>query len=146
MRLWTSAIKAGLLIAASQAIAVTGCVIPAGLPDGWPVAAPGQNGLDAALLCAIGPRFEEWKAANAHAVVVARHGALIYEHYQWWLGRPLVERREIDWAAGSGWGGQRLYVVPAEGLVVAVYAGAYGRPQIVGPTVPNRYVLPAVAR
>jgi len=365
---------AGLLLAASQAMAETGCVIPAGLSDGWPVATPGQDGLDAALLCAIGPRFEDWKGPNAHAVVVARHGALVYEHYftgedeiwgrpigrvaydaekrhdlrsvtksvtslvvgialdrgwlkdidapvfsffpeyadlrtpekdritvrhlltmsagfawdeslpysnpanserpmddaadpyryildqplaatpgtvynycgcsavlleailkktagkpldalaketlfdplgiadvewvrfpngdvlghgglrlrardfakigqlvldhgawlgrqivpaswieqstapqingegiffygyQWWLGRSLVERREIDWAAGFGWGGQRLYVVPADGLVVAVYAGAYGRPQVVGTAVLNRYVLPAVAR
>jgi CubicO group peptidase (beta-lactamase class C family) len=49
--------------------------------DGWPVAAPEHEGLDAALLCAIGSRFEGWKEANAHAVVVARRGVLVHERY-----------------------------------------------------------------
>src|SRR5262249_42559927 len=40
-----------------------------------------EKGLDAALLCGIGPRFQGWKEMNAHAVVVARYGALVYEHY-----------------------------------------------------------------
>jgi len=52
-----------------------------------------QQGLDPDLICAIGPRFEAWHEANAHAVLVARHGALVYEHYftgeDEGLGRPL---------------------------------------------------------
>ena len=35
----------------------------------------------AALICGIGPRLEGWTEANPHAVVVARHGVLVYEHY-----------------------------------------------------------------
>jgi CubicO group peptidase (beta-lactamase class C family) len=68
--------------------------------------------------------------------------------FQWWLSRSLVQRREIDWAAGVGWGGQRLYVVPTEDVTVVVTAGLYnsGRQELPGLTVLNRYVLPSLAR
>ena len=62
----------------------------------------------------------------------------------WWLGRFLVEHREIGWIAGFGNGGQRVYVLPNLDLVVAVFAGAYGAPQIVGEIVMKRYVHPAI--
>ena len=69
--------------------------------------------------------------------------------FQWWLGRSLIQRREIDWAAAVGWGGQRLYVVPSMDLAVVVTAGLY-KPvmlqDLIGFTVLNRYVLPALAR
>jgi CubicO group peptidase (beta-lactamase class C family) len=45
--------------------------------------------------------------------------------YLWWLGRSTVGGRDINWVAGVGFGGQRLYVVPSEDLVVVVTAGAY---------------------
>jgi CubicO group peptidase (beta-lactamase class C family) len=45
--------------------------------------------------------------------------------YLWWLGRSRVGGREIDWVAGVGLGGQRLYVVPSEDLVAVVTAGVY---------------------
>ena len=47
--------------------------------------------------------------------------------YQWWLGRSLLDRREVNWVAGSGFGGQRLFIVPSENIVVAVMAGRYNR-------------------
>jgi CubicO group peptidase (beta-lactamase class C family) len=74
-------------------------------------------------------------------------GAIFYG-FQWWLGRSLVERHEIDWAAGVGWGRQRLYVVPSEDVTVVVTAGLYNaaRQDLPGLTVLNRYVLPALAR
>jgi CubicO group peptidase (beta-lactamase class C family) len=56
-------------------------VKPADSHDGWEVAAPEAQELDPAALCAIGPRFEAWHEANAHAVLVARHRVLVYEHY-----------------------------------------------------------------
>jgi hypothetical protein len=74
---------------------------------------------------------------------------LSFYGFQWWLGRSLVERREIDWAAGVGLGGQRLYAVPTEDLAVVVTAGLYKAgilQDLVGLTVLNRYVLPALAR
>jgi CubicO group peptidase (beta-lactamase class C family) len=47
--------------------------------------------------------------------------------YLWWLGRSSVGSREINWVAGVGLGGQRLYVVPSEDMIVVVTAGAYCR-------------------
>jgi CubicO group peptidase (beta-lactamase class C family) len=59
------------------------------------VAAPEQVGLDPALICGIGPRLEALEEAKAHGVVIARHGALVYEHYfagqDWRLSMPLGE-------------------------------------------------------
>ena len=57
------------------------CGAPTDLHDGWVVAAPETEDLDAALICGIGPRLEALKEANAHGVVIARHGRLVYEHY-----------------------------------------------------------------
>ncbi len=45
--------------------------------------------------------------------------------YLWWLGRLKTPDRSIDWIAGVGWGGQRLYVVPSLDLVIAVTASKY---------------------
>jgi CubicO group peptidase (beta-lactamase class C family) len=70
--------------------------------------------------------------------------------YQWWLGRSLVNREEIRWAAAVGHGGQRLYIVPSRGLVVLAMAGLYNSTMyhgIVGEVVLRRYALQsAVAR
>jgi CubicO group peptidase (beta-lactamase class C family) len=44
--------------------------------------------------------------------------------YQFWLGCSLVEKRELDWAACWGLGGQRVFIVPERDLVVVV-AGLY---------------------
>jgi CubicO group peptidase (beta-lactamase class C family) len=57
------------------------CPKPTDLGDGWTVTAPEQEGLDPALICGIGSRLEALKEAQAHGVVIARHGRLIYEHY-----------------------------------------------------------------
>ena len=57
------------------------CPKPTDLHDGWMVAVPYQEGLDPALICGIGPRLEALKEAQAHGVVIARLGRLIYEHY-----------------------------------------------------------------
>jgi len=57
------------------------CQEPTDFHDGWTVAAPEQEGLDPALICGIGPRLEALKEANAHGVVITRHGRLVYEHY-----------------------------------------------------------------
>ena len=67
--------------------------------------------------------------------------------YQWWLGRSFRNGGEITWAAGFGYGGQRLYVVPALDLVVminvpATMAGRCIRPIPAG--IFTKVVLPAV--
>ena len=71
---------------------------------------------------------------------------LFFYGYHWWLGRSLVRGSEITWAAGIGWGGQRLFVVPSHGLVVLVMAGLYDNPllqPIPGEVVLRRYALAA---
>lgn len=75
------------------------------------------------------------------------NGSGVYFYgYQWWLGRSLIAKHEVDWAAGVGLGGQRLFVVPDKRLVVAVNAGLYNRPlqSIVPNVVLNQYVLAAL--
>ncbi|MEZ5668746.1 MAG: serine hydrolase [Alphaproteobacteria bacterium] len=83
--------------------------------------------------------------AEATAAHANAQGLWFYG-YHWWLGRSLVGRRELRWAAGIGWGGQRLFVVPELDLVVLALAGLYGNPALQplpGEVVLRRYALPA---
>jgi CubicO group peptidase (beta-lactamase class C family) len=52
----------------------------------------------------------------------------LFYGYQLWLGRALIDKREVPWIAGFGLGGQRLFVVPSLDLVVVVTAGYYTSP------------------
>ncbi len=45
--------------------------------------------------------------------------------YLWWLGRSLLNGREIHWIAALGRGGQSIRIVPELDLVVVVTAGYY---------------------
>jgi CubicO group peptidase (beta-lactamase class C family) len=45
--------------------------------------------------------------------------------YLWWLGRSLLNRREVHWVGALGRGGQYIRIVPELDLVVAVTAGYY---------------------
>jgi len=89
---------------------------------------------------------EAWIAQSTAPQIDAGRGGVFYG-YLWWLGRSLIERREVDWIAGVGLGGQRLVIVPDRDLVLVVTAGLYRSPlqDRVGFTVLNRYVLPAAA-
>ena len=69
------------LAATAQSGPAADCGPPAAADDGWQVAAPEAVGLDPATLCAIGPRFKAWTEADVHAVLVIRHGKLVYERY-----------------------------------------------------------------
>ena len=86
----------------APAVVAASCGTPTDLHDGWTVAAPEQEGLDPALICGIGPRLEALKEANAHGIVIARHGRLIYEHYfagkDQRLGMPLGD---VSFGAGE---------------------------------------------
>ena len=82
--------------------------------------------------------------AEATAPQINGQGLYFYG-YQFWLGRSLVNRREIDWSGAVGLGGQRIFIVPALDLVVVINAGLYSSP--LQGRVPlgilNRYVLAA---
>ena len=83
--------------------------------------------------------------ADSTAPHITGSGAFFYG-YQWWLGRTLVDRREIKWVAGVGLGGQRIYIVPDFDIVAVTTAGMYRSP-LQGPVVAeilNQYVLRAV--
>jgi CubicO group peptidase (beta-lactamase class C family) len=73
---------AAFAVAASGALAQTNpvCGTPAALDDGWVAASPGSVGLDGALLCGIAARLKDTEA-NVHAVVIVRHGKLVFEQY-----------------------------------------------------------------
>jgi CubicO group peptidase (beta-lactamase class C family) len=69
-----------------------GCGVPSVSTDQWAVAAPESVGLASAVLCPMVKWFHDPKE-NVHAVLVARHGMLVFEHYssrsdEAW-GRPL---------------------------------------------------------
>ena len=82
----------------------------------------------------------------AEATTPQIQGSMLYFYgYQFWLGRSLVQKREVDWVLGLGYGGQRLFIVPDLDLVVLIHAGLYqSRLQAFVPLgLFNRYVLPA---
>jgi CubicO group peptidase (beta-lactamase class C family) len=69
----------------------------------------------------------EWVTrATTPVVVIEGRGGY---GYQWYTGtlRPGTPRA-LDWAGGIGWGGQRLFVAPRLGLVIAMNAGNYPLP------------------
>ena len=51
-------------------------------------------------------------------------GGLSYG-YLWWLGRSLLDRREVKWVGALGRGGQSIRIVPELDLVVVVTGGYY---------------------
>lgn len=81
-----------LATANSFARAQDDCAAPPAGEDHWPVATPDSVGLNSATLCPVIKRLMAWKDANVHALLVARHGKLVFEHYftgtDEHLGRP----------------------------------------------------------
>jgi len=75
------------------------CGSPASIGDGWPTATPESVGLDAERLCGIAARLAAINA-NIHAVVITRHGKLVFEQYfpgydePWGMGEG--RRHEFD--------------------------------------------------
>jgi CubicO group peptidase (beta-lactamase class C family) len=108
------------------------------LPNGEPVAAAGLRlkPRDVAKIGQLVLAHGQWQGRQivprdyldeTTAPQIQGAGAYFYG-YQMWVGRSLVHKREIDWAAGLGLGGQRVYVIPSLDLVVVMTAGLYTSP------------------
>jgi CubicO group peptidase (beta-lactamase class C family) len=84
------------------------------------------------------------EAATSPQVAVPGFSSFFYG-YQFWLGRSLIDKRAVEWAAAIGLGGQRVSIVPALDLVVVVNAGLYASPPQAADTaaIVNQYVLEA---
>jgi CubicO group peptidase (beta-lactamase class C family) len=67
---------------------------------------------------------EQW-IDDATSPQIGPADRIYFYGYQWWLGRSLINRRELNWIAGLGLGGQRLFVVPALDLICVMTAGHY---------------------
>jgi CubicO group peptidase (beta-lactamase class C family) len=103
--------------------------------DGQPIVKSGLR-MRARDLAKIGQLVLQRGAWNGSQIVPAAwideatapqiNGSGLYFYgYQFWLGRSLIDKRQVDWAAGNGNGGQRVFVVPAFDMVVVVNAGHY---------------------
>lgn len=88
---------------------------------------------------------EHW-IREATSAQIGPNDRIYFYGYQWWLGRSLVNRREIPWVAGLGLGGQRLFIVPTLDLVCVVTAGHYtdAMQNWLPLMILNRDVLPSV--
>jgi CubicO group peptidase (beta-lactamase class C family) len=87
----------------------------------------------------------EWIADSMLPQIGDPCGQLFYS-YQWWLGRSLLNKKEVPWVMGNGFGGQRIFVVPAFDLVMVITAGLYASSmqQWLPEELLNRYVLAAI--
>ncbi len=86
------------------------------------------------------------EAATASQIATTALPSVIGYGYQIWRGRSLTDRNGwIQWFAGFGLGGQRLFVVPSLDLVVVVTAGLYTSSQQnwVPLAILDRHILPA---
>jgi CubicO group peptidase (beta-lactamase class C family) len=66
--------------------------------------------------------------------------------YQWWLGQSVVQGETVEWIAGWGYGGQRLFILPTYDAVLVVTAGLYKTDiqDLVAFDILKNYALPAM--
>jgi hypothetical protein len=95
MRIKALIILLAIIIMPSLVQAQTGCGVPSAGSDRWPVATPESVGLSSAALCPMAKWLGDSKQDNVHAVIVVRHGKLVFERYfkgnDEHLGRPAGE-------------------------------------------------------
>src|SRR5215216_924660 len=66
---------------------------------------------------------KEWIETSTASKIKAMDGQSY--GYLWWLGRSVLNGREVHWAGALGRGGQSIRIVPELDLVVVVTAGYY---------------------
>jgi CubicO group peptidase (beta-lactamase class C family) len=67
---------------------------------------------------------EKWIEASIQPLYKASWNSYHYG-YQWWVGESKIGEKTFQWIAAWGLGGQRIFIVPASDLVVAINAGLY---------------------
>src|SRR5215204_1300383 len=67
------------------------CGSPSDIHDGWVIGSSEQQGLDPALLCAMGKGVADGKLPNVDSIVVVRHGVLVYERYFAYPHQPVFD-------------------------------------------------------
>jgi CubicO group peptidase (beta-lactamase class C family) len=93
MRINALSMAIGVAMLPTLALAQDSCGLPDETTDQWSVAAPESVGLASAPLCSMIKWLDGSKESNVHAVLVVRHGMLVFEHYlsggdEAW-GRPI---------------------------------------------------------
>jgi CubicO group peptidase (beta-lactamase class C family) len=93
VRINALSIAIGIAMLPPLALAQNSCGLPDATTDQWSVAAPESVGLASAPLCSMVKWLDGSKESNVHAVLVVRHGILVFEHYfsgsdEAW-GRPI---------------------------------------------------------
>jgi len=81
MRVATLLVATWATLMPGLVLADAGCGLPSAGDDHWPVAAPESVGLAGATLCPMVKWLDDAKESNVHAVLVVRHGTLVFEHY-----------------------------------------------------------------
>jgi CubicO group peptidase (beta-lactamase class C family) len=88
---------------------------------------------------------ESWILESTSTQVVG--SGMVSYGLHWWSGNGVVHGRDYSWTAAVGFGGQRLFVVPSENLVVVILAGLYMRADLassVGEAILLEHVLKAI--
>jgi CubicO group peptidase (beta-lactamase class C family) len=81
MRVIVLTAACAMLLPINAEAATADCTAPAVMSDGWAVSSPGEQNLDAQLICSIGSGLDKLRDADPHGVVVIRHGMVVYERY-----------------------------------------------------------------
>ena len=91
---------------------------------------------------------QAWVEESTRAHLVALPTVGISYGYSWWQEPFLIEETWVDSYYASGDGGNKIYVLPAENLVVVVTAGAYGTPwdHLQIRAMMDRYIVPAATQ
>lgn len=91
-RIWTFLGIAAVIVLIASDVPALGdarpvCGVPMTSDDGWTIAPPESVGLDGIRLCGIAEHLKETQT-DVHAVVVARHGKLVFEQYFSGIDQP----------------------------------------------------------
>jgi CubicO group peptidase (beta-lactamase class C family) len=75
---------------------------------------------------------------------VKRHSGSEGYGYQFWCGRDSILGKDVKIALGIGYGGQRIYLLPAIDLVIVVTAGNYNEHSDLSDEVVGKFIRPAI--